>query len=423
MKTLFKIFFKDFHFNVLKILLLMITSFVIALYAPSIGLSPQISTIVTTLSVIVLIFSPSLLLFVNTKFYSNVPWLLNQNFNRTELLKFFLLSQFIRFILMNFLYLCYTFIIFLIPTKIEPLFDSHITAMDYYYLYFVLVGGWIFFLLPMHVKYANQLQSQKILKLDSSNVFIILALISFVITSKEPVLPDLYYLMLFLGSWAFFVTQMFNFHFKLFPEKKMKIYSLIISIIIILPAFGGIEVLKNIVLDPRYSTLERADIIIGLDELTPNLEKKEKINLLLNSTPSTYRSLLKIFGNDLTLEEIFSATLNPRKAQHFINYASRPYSLEDVSKIIHFMTILKKKYSLGYDFDRYSYSFFNQQECDRPYLESLIANPESFSQLGAIYMAHKNLKKEEFISFYQAHVESLSPSIKADEHIQKWLKN
>lgn len=424
MRTLRKIFLHNFFKNYLRIYLTTILSMFITSYLFSINKTENseiIKTIAGILSLI--IFTLPLAVFtINTDFPKNIKFLINQSFNRFELMKFFFYSQTLKLVMCLVHYVSIVLTIKLIDffiSKNEGLkttvknsvnnLDSPVSGYSFLYydlfIYFSMIAGavYLIYISALFSACAIDVQKQKVA--ESANgksssrkkaAIATLMILSFIVLEKLP-----YFIINFLvcGFLMFTSVIVVNRVFNLFAKKNTLQVAGIISVIFCLPLLGLTYGMRVDAQNSTISFKKRFNAVETLGFLAPTFSEQDKLGFLREVSKNEYNSAIKIFGNKVNFNSLLATANSEAKGKAFINSQDNVLPQDKVEKIVTHMSKMVEEKKLNFEFVRHSYRFYRKQKVNQDYLERLADSSSLYQQFASIHLAHNSLSNQDFIRF------------------------
>jgi hypothetical protein len=428
MKTLHNIFHNKLLKNYFLIFLTSVISLVIWLSTAIMKNDSSFIVLVSAIALLISTIGPLAIFFINTNFPFNIKFLINQHFNRSELIKFFFLSQTLKIILCFFNYCTLGLIMYLISGKTDNIFSISKLNFLYsnYFAYLLLIASIIYFIYFFSLFNVNMpdLQRSKVvqstLKVDKKKqylyIFMILSLIS--ILSKYTI-PDALKGYLWCLFIVFSFIKLFDRTFKLYNPKKSFNIAINASFILCLPLVGILYGMHKESHDSSISYKERAESVAILDWLNTEFSQQQMLGFLEKTGDENYNKILNMFGNKLEFDSSLSSVNNKYRAKKFIDFHSKENSQIRIEKIVNHMSVLMKNEKLNFSFAQYSHSFFKKQKVEISYIKKLVNSDSKYKQLAAIYFAKNSLKKDQFIDFYKKNLSLLDKVVINDEYVSR----
>jgi hypothetical protein len=407
MKTLHNIFHKNLFKNYFKILIGTVVCLLIGIFTEELKEKNTLIIFVISSTFLLAAFGPLLIFYNNANFPHNVKYLINQHFNRFELLQFFFFSQTLKII---FAAVNYS-VLYLLQRlfskgseKIPDLFELNFTYSNYF-IYFILLlcGIYIFYfsaLFSVNKKDVQrnqvaQIAFKKEIKLQWLATFGLIFIISYL---------DVPYFIIgcFVSLLIAFPTLIIlNRTFKLYHQKKSYMLSSMGSFVMCLPLVVIFFGMKNEAQDTNLSYKSRANSVIYLKGLNSSFSNEQMLGFLANIDNWRYHQILKLFGDKVDFNSSLNLVDSELRGKRFIDFHSRKYPQEKVKAIVQHMSKLMVDKKLKFRFAQYSHSFFKLQKVEESYIYELAASNHPYKQLASIYFAKNSFNKEKFLSFYE----------------------
>lgn len=429
MKTLHSIF----HKNLIKTFLIIFILSITALLFATLTVKNDKNSFMALLNDVLMLTAavgPLFIFFFNSNFPKNIKWLINQHFNRLELIKFFIFSQSLKILFCFLNYSLLWFILTFTKKEAKPIFSflNFNNLYSEYFIYYILIlcGIYIFYSAALFSANALDVQRAQVAttkgrKQKVTKWFVIGLICLGVLNLYDFTIPDV---LKGLG-WSLFVSistfLIMNRTFKLYKPKKAYMASVIGGIIFTIPMILICFLMKAESHDQSIDYKLRAESVIYLDWLNSDFTKDEMIEFLVKADDSDYNSLLELFGRKIPINLYLHSANTKLRANKFIDFHSRRYSEKNTKLIINHMADLIETLKLDYSFAQYSYSFFIRQKVSREYIHELIFSKNDYKQLAAIYFAKNIMKKTEFQSFYRESLPLLSNEIVNDDALKRDL--
>lgn len=437
MKTLHKIFHKGLFLNSLKggVFSLVAIFFTYA-YGKMMGKESAFYNLTLFIYFIAIFLAPLYPLIINNSFVKNVKWLINQNYNRKELIVFYFFSQSLKFALSLLHYL----IVFVALASIDKSVIKSVTSLKFDfstyeqlwgYLAFVVAALWVIYLISMfnaNYKEVMQLQARKSVKKRSFKqdlpLYFILSSLVITIQVIKLQIPVVLIFLGFIFAMGLGSFNIFNRTFNLLEKKHRLKFSMASGGLLLLPFLVITFLMTTEVHDKRLTYSKRIPSVLFLQNIVSDYSKEEVQGFVSAAkTKGDVRALIKNFGSILSTSEYLKLIDTKDKAFGFINAFSRKVEMNEVDMIVEHMNKLKYNLKLDHEFDRYSYSFFIKQEVSIEYISSLMGSDSSYKQLAAFYFAKKSLKKEEFTAFLKQNKEIFVEDLQRNKRVKRSLAN
>jgi len=230
------------------------------------------------------------------------------------------------------------------------------------------------------------------------------------------------FLLFTVMSFGFLLALTLNLNIAFRLGISQKYYGLA-CFVLILPLLVSISLMREQVFDESIPGKDRADLVSELGILNKHLTEENLIYFLDSTSDYKYSSFLEDYYKKISMLRVLKTASTLAKANAFIDtYDDKAYSENEVREVVSHMVQLKKDSRLGYDFDRYSYSFFNQQIVSTKFLHELLNTDNSYMQLAALTMARNMLNKSDFFELYETYRSKISDDVKNDNKIKCWTK-
>lgn len=440
MKTLHKIFHQQLLRDYLLLVVVTVACLVIAMMTTKIDDAQAVMGILHLLTYLFAALGPMMILGLHPQFFYNIHFLINQHFNRWDLIKFFFLSQTLRVFLFGLNYFLLGLVwnglsdnkirIIAIP-KIDLLFST-------FFIFFVAFFSAIFILYFMLLSTANyhELLRQQMAKKASEksnkhskknkslgHKMLALGLAFILITLFEAFSRDALPAVLIALLWCAFVAMMsqliINRTFKISPPKKAFLRASVGSVILCIPLMVIIWCMRGEGHNNNLGYSQKANSVIFLNWLNSPFSEEEMLGFLKEVNGKDYKELLTLFGDQVDFDSSLAMLDNQEKAKYFIDFHSRVYSQEKVQKIVTHMAQLMHDKEFNFRFAQYSQSFFIVQKVDPIYIEELIRSKSPYKQLAALYFARNVFDKNQFQEFYNSHTPLLDRDVIDDQYLKR----
>ena len=303
MKTLHNIYLQGFYKKVIAGLVIQIVSFACIKY------KIDVLEDIALLAILITTIRP---LCINNNFYRNITHIINRPFSKSELLRFYFYIRSVKFVF------------FLTPILVYNSYfskgASSFKSLNYMTTYnFILILFGLIYVFPILFIQKKQFhiapKKLKNIKWSSWTLGWIsgaVALFTVLWLSKSYETTS-FILSIFILTSVFFNN--FNNVFKLYPFKKLLTRGAVFSTIIITPFIFLIFSLRNTVLKSDISPAKKISSILNLAEFTPELEKKERLEILRSTKIDyDYEDLLDIgLHKKISLSNLLSTVDTKRK--------------------------------------------------------------------------------------------------------------
>lgn len=410
MKTLHNIFHKDFFNNYIKLVLASIVSCLLFSYLSNIQDKSGFVNFINTVLLLCICFLPMLSLAMNSSFTKNVKYLINQHFNRVDLIKFFFFSQSMKLILLIFNYIVLALILMMgfedskFMSPLLELIDFEGLAYDYFIGYIAfLVIIYIFYSIFLFSNNLEELQRKRATKPGNNKVqYKYLGGIFLLVYLLESYTIPYYFFgygLCFALSFSTFIV--FNRTFKIFNNKKRYSVFGVISFVVCTPLILIFFLMKSEAQNLDLTYKQRINSVLALDWMNDSFEQKDMLGFLQNVSKANYQSTLELFGKKVSFDTSLKLIDEKEKAMDFIDFHSEKKTDAQVRLMINHMANLVLKKDLNIDFVEYSGSFFVKQKVSENYIVDLLTSNSPYAQVAGLYFAYRSLGKVRTKELYE----------------------
>lgn len=435
MKTLHNIFHKNLFKNYLKIFLASIASCFFLIYLSELESRNSILSFFTMIFALLAGVLPLLTIGFNNYFTKNVKFLINQHFNRLDLIKFFFYTQTLKWIL-TLVNLGVIGWIFSFSTKSKKeknfLFDELLTffseyngrASDYFMLFVIILGllyiCYSCFLFGNNIeelKRQNVNNTKKSKKMYKTFLCGVLALYLFEAYS----IPSFILWYGFSFALCFSSFFVFNRTFKIYnANKKLKLFGFA-SFILCTPLLLSFFMIRSEAQNKNLEYEDRIDSVLMLEWMNEDFNEMDMLGFLKNVDSFDYEETLELFGKKVSFDISLKLINDASKAKAFIDYHSEKKSEEQVKMVIKHMANLVFSKNLDMKFIEYSESFFGPQLVSIEYIKQLYASKSRYEQFAAIYLSFKSLGRSKAKEMYRKYEIGLNFEVKNTRFVKKWM--
>lgn len=373
-------------------------------------------------------FGPLAIFLFNNDFPHNVKFLINQHFNRSELLKFFLFSQTLKVGLAVVNYSALGLLLYIyndeaMKTGLIPDVDH---ALSVFFLAFILILSclYVFYSFALFGANKQDVRKTKTLKsLVNKNkrrkwrlIFVFLAV--FYLTT-DYTFPEA----LMGYAWCLFVSYtslaVVNRSFKLVHQGSVPKFAGMGSFVICLPLLGILYGMRVEAQDPEIPYKTRAHSVTLLDWMSPDFSEAEMLGFLKEADDGNYDELLNLFGDKVDFDSSLRLVDTERRGKAFIDFHSRKYPQDKVKRVVSHMSKLMRDRELDFTFAYYSHSFFKEQKVDEAYIKRLVKSRNPYEQLASIYFAKRSFDKKKFLEFYKRNLAALDGAVINNRYVKR----
>ena len=324
MKTLHKIYLKNFYKSV---------GFCYAYIVLFFLASSHISGIIKIIGALLLFVSLATpILFLNSHFYSNIPYLINRPYSKKDLFLFFIFLRTIK--------LLASVVPIILIDNVYGYFRIH--TLDLYSIYILIAGLFAFNyigpIIAVNKSKDDSLRNfslffkkyqKKILSLCAAFIFLAPSIIDVI----DKNVTTIFLLGIFLLSIIFLLKL--NRLFIIMPVRRFLPTSFLLAAFTISPIISLLFTDYKELINKKLSEDEQIEKILALWEYSPDIPKDQKKRLLVRSNLEDYTLLLDLgFGRNLTFDEFLSTAMTINKLHKTRDYLPRIKTVKNLKKYI-----------------------------------------------------------------------------------------
>lgn len=356
-------------------------------------------------------------------FKFNLGYLINQHFNRLDLIKF----HFELGLLMTALSLASWLTMYLVYLVAIDVPLSNIIKADYQLhaatyidvLAFLYAASYFAATSLLYIQTVSRQISDSEKKkqfkfnLMVSLLIVILHFLNFITTLH------LGFIFLFLG--AFLYLLYFYRRFIMEVTQRTRVLAFVFALIVTLPFTSTMYAMRLEAQNARSPVTIRVANIKNLGFLAPKLEKEEIVGLIKKIKDKDYKSFnsaLRLFSNRIELETLLKHIKTKERAKIFIvRFRKKTMKKNQTKKIIAHMSDLSSRFNLGVEL--VSESLLSDMIVGNDYINDLINSKSPYKQLSAVFLARSNMEPNDLQVFYESNIEKLDQSVLEVESIKR----
>lgn len=428
MKTLHNIFHNKLFKSYAMILMGTVACLITGLLTTKMKGDSGFMSLLNSVAYLAAAVGPLATLFINNSFPHNIKFLINQHWNRAELLKFFFFSQTLKVLLGLVNYSVLGLVLFAAADDGKNIIGipEFTFLFSDYFVYFIAIlsGLYVFYFFALFGANRQDMQRVKAArsatKLNKKKQWtVVVAILTLLHVTANYTVPDAlkgYLWCLFLAFTSFVVL---NRAFKLVHQGKSYKLAGFGSFAVCIPLLAILYGMRMEAQNPRIDFKSRADSVVYLNWMNTEFSENEMLSFLKEVDDSSYNEILHLFGDKVEFNSSLALIDNEYRAKKFIDFHSRKYSEDKVMSVISHMSKLMIDHDLSFEFAQYSHSFLIKQKVDAAYIDQLIESESPYKQLASIYFAKNSFDKTKLLEFYKRNSALLDKAVVNDRYVKR----
>jgi hypothetical protein len=372
----------------------------------------------------IMMLLPLRILFINNHFFYTLKSLINQNFNRKELISFAIFTVLTKITLLFLNYsILYSVIIFGEKWLGKP---SKAANLNYYITYDVIsyllmaAIGFLFFSFALYfrISYIKEIQNtvtqrikHKAQSRDMIQYFLIILSICIYLISGYQV-PETFIILFVVIFSSYMLMTTFNRAFKLYDKNLIRNKAGFASLLMTIPFISIFYLMSLQVHDTSIPFSERVGNVLMLEAFHTDYTAKEANAFLLESKKSDYDELLPLLSNKIKFDELLQTANSTSKTIKLARYF-KTYKLKEEKVLALINTFDKHKVAnqLSFAYDSRLSSFLSEQKVSKEVVDGLLKSKSTLKQLAGTIMARKNMEQEDYVTLVNTWHSKVSPDV------------